>query len=204
MIDPVAVKDFISPKTFGILAYVCSTIHILCGLVFTGIIIDLKNREAEKFTCDGAVESTTQVAVKCFSRYQQDYNAPLPFYIFVLLSVRFPIIVAVVYSLWVRRRVEQVDKTRNETQTDGEGNNQVHNRTFYVFRFYFIHLAIRVLCGVLFAVLQHVLLFPRGFDSKFDCSLPPTLEVLSKIPKNTSVSQLIQRLFHVKLRLTNT
>ena len=43
---------------------------------------------------------------------------------------------------------------------------------------------------MLFAVLQHVLLFPRGFDSKFDCSLPPTLEVLSKIPRNTSVSQL--------------
>ena len=190
MIDPVAVKDFILPKTFGILAYVCSTIHILCGLVFTGIIIDLKNREAEKFTCDAAVESTTQVAEKCFSIYQQDYNAPLPFYIFALLSVWSPIIVAVVYSLWVRRRVEQVDKTLNETQTDGEADNQVHNRTFYVFRFYFIHLALRVLCGLLFAVLQHVLLFPRGFDSKFDCSLPPTLEVLSKIPKNTSVSQL--------------
>ena len=190
MIDPVAVKDFILPKTFGILAYVCSTIHILCGLVFTGIIIDLKNREAEKFTCDAAVASTTQVAEKCFSIYQQDYNAPLPFYIFALLSVWSPIIVAVVYSLWVRRRVEQVDKTLNETQTDGEADNQVHNRTFYVFRFYFIHLAIRALCGVLFAVLQHVLLFPRGFDSKFDCSLPPTLEVLSKIPKNTSVSQL--------------
>ena len=190
MIDPVAVKDFILPKTFGILAYVCSTIHILCGLVFTGIIIDLKNREADKFTCDSAVESTTQVAEKCFSRYQQDYNAPLRFYIFVLLSIWFPIIVAVVYSLWVRRRVEQVDKTLNETQTDGEADNQVHNRTFYVFRFYFIHLTLRVLCGVLFAVLQHVLLFPRGFDSKFDCSLPPTLEVLSKIPRNTSVSQL--------------
>ena len=99
-------------------------------------------------------------------------------------------LIAVVYSLWVRRRVEQVDKTVNETQTDGEADNQVHNRTFYVFRFYFIHLAIRALCGVLFAVLQHMLLFPRGFDSKFDCSLPPTLEVLSTIPTNTSVSQL--------------
>ena len=190
MIDPVAVKDFILLKAFGILAYVCSTIHILYGLVFTGIIIDLKNREAGNINCDVAQEIATQVAKECFSRYQQHYNAPLRFYLFVLLSTWFPISVAVVYSLWVRRRVEQVDKTLNETQTDGEADNQVHNRTFYVFRFYFIHLALRVLCGVLFAVLQHVLLFPRGFDSKFDCSLPPTLEVLSKIPKNTSVSQL--------------
>ena len=128
MIDPVAVKDFVLPKTFGILAYVCSTIHILCGLVFTGIIIDLKNREADKFACEVAQEIATQVDKACFSRYQQDYNAPLPFYIFVLLSVWFPIIVAVVYSLWVRRRVEQVDKILNETQTDGDADNQVHSR----------------------------------------------------------------------------
>ena len=189
------VKEHLTPKTFGIVAYICSIIRFLFGLAFTGIAIDLKDKEADKFTCYISPKSTliykTQVDKACFSRYQQDYNAPLRFYIFVLLSVWLPLIVAVVYSLWVRRRVEQVDKTLNETQTDGEADNQVHNnRTFSVFRFYFIHLALRVLCGVLFAVLQHVLLFPRGFDSKFDCSLPPTLEVLSKIPKNTSVSQL--------------
>ena len=188
------VKEHLTPKTFGIVAYICSIIRFLCGLAFTGIAIDLKDKEADKFTCYVSPKSTiiykTQVDKACFSRYQQDYNAPLPFYIFVLLSVLFPLIVAVVYSLWVRHRVQQVDKSLNETQTDDEGDNQVHNRTFYVFRFYFIHLALRVLCSVLFAVLQHVLLFPRGFDSKFDCSLPPTLEVLSKIPKNTSVSQL--------------
>ena len=188
------IKEHLTPKTFGIVAYICSIIRFLCGLAFTGIAIDLKDKEADKFTCYVPSKSTliykTQVDKACFSRYQQDYNGPLPFYIFVLLSVWFPLIVAVVYSLWVRRRVEQVDKTLNETQTDGEADNQVHNRTFYVFRFYFIHLTLRALCGVLFAVLQHVLLFPRGFDSKFDCSLPPTFEVLSKIPKNTSVSQL--------------
>ena len=188
------VKEHLTPKTFGIVAYICSIIRFLCGLAFTGIAIDLKDEEADKFTCYVSPKSTliykTQVDKACFSRYQQDYNAPLRFYIFVLLSVWFPLLVAVVYSLCVRPRVEQVDNTLNETQTDGEADNQVHNRTFYVFRFYFIHLALRVLCGVLFAVLQHVLLFSRGFDSKFDCSLPPTLEVLSKIPKNTSVSQL--------------
>ena len=188
------VKEHLTPKTFGIVAYICSVIRFLCGLAFTGIAIDLKDKEADKFTCYVSPKSTliykTQVDKACFSKYQQDYNAPLRFYVFVLLSVWFPLIVAVVYSLWVRRRVEQVDKTLNETQTDGDADNQVHNRTFYVFRFYFIHLALRVLCGVLFAVLQHVLLFPRGFDSKFDCSLPPTIEILSKIPRNTSVSQL--------------
>ena len=187
------VKDYLTPKIFGILAYVCSIVQVLCGVVFTGITVDLKEGEAEKFTCYVPPESTliykTQVDKACFSKYQQHYNAPLPFYIFVLLSTWFPIIIALVYSLWVRRRVDQVDSTINETQAGGEADNQVQNRTFYVFRFYFIHLAIRVLCGVLFTILQHTLLFPRGFDFKFGCSLPPTV-LPTKIPKNTSVSEL--------------
>ena len=189
MIDPVAIKDFIWLKTFGILAYVCSIVHILCGLVFTGVIIDLKNREAEKFTCDAALEIKVQVKEVCFSKYQQHYNAPLRFYVFALLSTWFPIIIAVVYSLWVRHRVDQVVSTTNETQADGEADNQVQNRTFYVFRLYFVHLAIRVLCGVLFTVIQHTLLFPRGFDFKFGCSLPPTA-LPTRIPNNASVSGL--------------
>ena len=110
-------------------------------------------------------------------------------YIFVLLSTWFPIIIALVYSLWVRRRVEEVDSNINETQADSEADNQVRNRTFYVFRFYFIHLVLRVLCGVLFTILQHALLYPRGFDFKYGCSLPRT-EFRPTIPKNASVSQL--------------
>ena len=181
------VKEHLTPKTFGIVAYICSFIRFLCGFAFTGIAIDLKDKEVDKFTCYVPSKSTliykTQVDKACFLKYQQDYNAPLGFYIFVLLNTWFPLIVAVGYSLWVRRRVEQVDETLNETKTDDEADNQVH---INVFRSYFIHLVIRVLCGVLFAVLQHVLLFSRGFDSKFACSLPPTVKLS---PKNTNVSQ---------------
>ena len=188
-----AAKDYLAPKTFGILVYICSIVQVLCGVVFTGITAALKEGEANKFTCYVPPESTliykTQVDKACFSKYQQHYNAPLPFYIFVLLSTWFPIIIAVVYSLWVRRRLEQVDSNINETQADSEADNQVRNRTFYVFRWYFIHLAIRVLCGVLFTLVQHTLLFPRGFDFQFGCNSPPTV-LPTKIPKNTSVSQL--------------
>ena len=182
-----AVKEFLAPKTFGTWVYICSIVHVLCGVVFTWITAALKEREAEKFTCYVSPESTliykTQVDKACFSKYQQHYNTPLPFYIFVILSTWFPIVVAVIYSLSARHRVDQVDSN------DGEADNQVQNRTFYVFRLYFVHLAIRVLCGVLFTVLQHVLLFPRGFNFEFGCNLPPTM-LPTKIPKNTSISQL--------------
>ena len=182
-----AVKEFLAPKTFGTCVYICSIVQVLCGVVFTGIIIDLEKGEAEKFTCYVPPESTliykTQVDKACFSKYQQYYNAPLRFYIFVLMSTWFPIVVAVIYSLSARHHVDQVDSN------DGEEDNQVQNRTFYVFRFYFIHLAIRVLCGVLFTVLQHALLFPRGFNFKYGCSLPPIV-LPTEIPKNTSIGGL--------------
>ena len=188
-----AVKDYLAPKTFSILVYICSIVQVLCDVVFTGITAALKEGEAEKFTCYVPPESTliykTQVDKACFSKYQQHYNAPLRFYIFVLLSTWFPIVVAVIYSLSVRRRVDQVDSNINQTQTDGEADNQVHSKTFNVFCLYFVHLAIRVLCGVLFTVLQHALLFPRGFSFEFGCNLPPTV-LPTKISKNTSVSQL--------------
>ena len=182
-----AVKEFLAPKTFGTWVYICSIVQVLCGLVFTGISIDLGKGETEKFTCYVSPESTliykTQVDKACFSKYQQHYNAPLRFYIFVLISTWFPIVVAVIYSLSARHRVEQVDSN------DGEAGNHIQNTSFYVFRLYFVHLAIRALCGVLFTVLQHVLLFPRGFNFEFGCNLPSTV-LPTKIPKNTSISQL--------------
>ena len=77
------VKEHLTPKTFGIVAYVCSIIRFLCGLAFTGIATDLKDKEADKFICFVSSKSTliykTLVDKACFSRYQQDYNAPLRF-----------------------------------------------------------------------------------------------------------------------------
>ena len=173
------VKDYLAPKTFSNLVFICSILQAVCGLVFTGIAINLKDGEAARFACFVPPEKTLthkkQVSEVCFSKYQQHYNDPLRFYMFVLLSIWFPIIIAFAYSWSVRRRGKPVSSANiNEAQTDGEADNQVQNGNFYVFFCYLFHLALRVLCGVLFIILQHALLFPRGFDFKFDCNLPPT------------------------------
>ena len=159
-----------------------------------GIVIALKTEEAGKFTCYVAPESTliykTQVDKACYSRYQQNYNSPLPFYWFVILSIWFPIVVAVIYSLCVRRRVEEIDSSNDhEPQIEGaEPENRVQDRTLYVFYSYFFHLAIRVLSGLLFTILQYAVFHPSGFDFEFSCSLPPT-GFTSKIAKNATASQ---------------
>ena len=182
MID--SVKEYLIPKTFSVLAYVSSIIHLLCGLAFMGIVIALKEGEAAKFTCNVAADSTaaykTQVDKTCYSRYQQKFNSQLPFYAFTILSLWFPIVVAVIYSLAVRRRVQEIEAT-----------NQEQNRgTLYVFYSYLCHLIIRFLSGILSTILQYAMLFSNGFDSVFNCNLPPLNEFTSRTATSGSASQL--------------
>ncbi len=163
---------------FGILAYVCSFVHFLYGLIFTAIVITLNEREAAKFTCYVAPESSlvykTQVDNACYSDYQQKYNAPLPFYLFVILSIWSPIFVAVMYSLCVLDRVDQVESGINATQAEGDAESQGQNTgSSYVYYFYFIHLIIRAVLGILFTILQYCVFFPNGFDFKYNCSFDP-------------------------------
>ena len=46
-----AVKDFLGPKRFGVVAYVCVIVHFLCGLVFTAVTAALRSSENGKFSC---------------------------------------------------------------------------------------------------------------------------------------------------------
>ena len=195
MID--AVKDYLAPKRFGIVAYVCVIVHLLCGLVFTAVTAALRASENGKFSCSVDAKSTAtykkQVDQVCFARYDQAYNSPLPLYTFVLSSIGLSVVVSVIYSLLVWKRVEEIESS-NERQTDDEAEPRVHGqdlgqdrRIFCVFYRYFIHLVVRSFFGIIFTVVQHTYFYPNGFDLKFSCNLPPA-EVTSNIntPKNAS------------------
>ncbi|XP_028413219.1 NACHT, LRR and PYD domains-containing protein 3-like [Dendronephthya gigantea] len=189
-----AVKDYLTPKTFSIPAYVCLIAQLLCGPVLTGIVVALRVGEFAKFNCavgpESAASYKTTVEKTCYSRYEEKYNSPLPFYGFVILSIWFPIFVAVIYSLSVRNRVEEISGSNDEPQNDAEAGNEVHNRrSFYVFYSYFFHLVIRLLFGLVFTILQYAVFFRSGFDFEFSCDQPAS-DVTSKIAKNASVSQL--------------
>jgi hypothetical protein len=188
MID--AVKDYLAAKRFGIVAYVCVIVHFLCGLVFTAVAAALRASENGKLSCSVDAKSTAtykkQVDQVCFARYDQAYNSPLPLYGFVLLSIGLPVLVSVIYSLLVWKRVDEIESSY-ERQTEAEHRVHGQNRIFYVFYRYFIHLVVRSLFGIIFTVVQHTYFYPNGFDMKFNCNLPPA-EVTSNIntPKNAS------------------
>ena len=193
MID--AFKDYLAPKRFSIVAYGCVIVHFLCGLVFTAVTGALRASEIGKFSCIVDAKSTatykTQVDRACFSRYEQVYNTPLPLYGFVLLSIGSTVLVSVIYSLLVSKRVDEIESS-HERQADGDAENHRHgeNRTVYIFSFYFVHLVLRFLCGIIFTVLQHTFFYPNCFDLKFRCNLSPaevtSTNINTNIPRNAS------------------
>ncbi len=198
MID--AFKDYLAPKRFGIVAYVYVIVHFLCGLVCIAVTAALRASEIGKFSCIVDAKNTatykTQVDKACFSRYEQVYNTPLPLYGFVLLSIGSTVLVSVIYSLLVSKRVDEIESSHERQADGGNGDAENHghgeNRTVYVFCLYFVHLVLRFLCGIIFTVLQHTFFYPNGFDLEFRCNLPPAEVTSNNININTprNASQL--------------
>jgi Ran GTPase-activating protein (RanGAP) involved in mRNA processing and transport len=84
--------------------------------------------------------------------------------------------VSVIYSLAVGNRIDETEKCLTEVMNSQTGakkeNDEPGRKTFYVFYFYFIHLLARLILGMLLTYLQHYVLYPSGFDSKFTCVYP--------------------------------
>ena len=188
MID--AVKDYLAWKRFGIVAYICVILHLLCGTAFIAVTVALRASENGKFSCSVDSKSTAtykkQVDQSCFSRYDQIYNSPVPLYGFVVLSIGSTLLVSVIYSLIVRNRVDEIESSL-ERQTDDNAAKD-DRRTVYVFYCYFSHLVLRVLLGIAFTVLQYKYFYPNGFDLKYSCNIPPTVQETSIINTSKNVS----------------
>ncbi len=190
MID--TIKDYVSPKRFSILAYVCVILHCHCGVIFTAITTALRLGERDKFSC--AVDTNfatrkTNVEETCFSIYDEAYNYPVRFYAFVVLNFGSVVVVSVIYSLAVGNRVDETERYSSgsdESQTGAKkGNNEPGRKTFYVFYFYFIHLVVRSILGILFIILQYTVLYPSGFHSQFSCVYPE----LTQADPNTTAAK---------------
>ena len=152
----------------------------------------LRAGEFGKCSCTIGTKSTavykSYVEKTCYSRYDQTYNSPLPLYSFVLLSIGFTVLASVIYSLGVSSRVEEIERT-SDGSDEPRIDSEVTNKRFYVFYFYFLHLVVRSLFGILFTVLQHTIFYHSGFDFEFSCNLPTT-DVTSQIGSNMSVGEL--------------
>ncbi len=147
----------------------------------------------EKFSCAVDTNYATHksyVEKTCFSFYDDAFNSPVRFYAFVVLSYGSVILVSVVYSLVVGNHIDETE--RYSRGSDGSQTvNEPGRKTFYVFYFYFIHIVVRSMLGILFSILQHTVLYPSGFDSQFSCVYPELRQSDHNITavKNTSIIQ---------------
>ena len=171
-----SVKDFVSPKRFSISSYICVILHSICGVILIATTTALRLGETEKFYC--AVDTTfathkTYVEKTCFSIYNDVNNSPVRLFAFVLLSFGSVAVVSVIYSLAVGSRIDETERYssgRNSPRLDGP--NQSGTRTLYVFYFYYFHLVVRTIFGMVFTILHFTVLYTTGFDSKFACIYP--------------------------------
>ena len=147
----------------------------------------------EKFSCavdTNYVTHKSYVEKTCFSLYEDAFNSPVRFYAFVVLSYGSVIVVSVVYSLAVGNHIDEIERYSRGSDESQTGN-EPGRKTLYVFYFYFIHLVVRSMLGILFAILQHTVLYPSGFDSQFSCVYPELRQADHNITavKNTSIIQ---------------
>ena len=192
-----SVKDYLPPKRFSTLAYVCVILHLMCGAILIAITMDSNSDDMEKFSC--AVNTTfathkTYVEKTCFSNYNDVYNSHIRLFAFVLLSFGSVAVVSVIYSLAVANRIDETERylaKRDETQTHAKKEIIEPGRmTYYVFYCYFIHLVARFILGVLFTILQYYVFYTNGFDSQFTCDYPALTQpdpTITTATMNTSV-----------------
>ena len=188
-----SVKDFVSPKRFSISSYICVILHSICGVILIATTTALRLGETEKFNC--AVDTTfathkTYVEKTCFSIYNDVYNSPVRLFAFVLLSFGSVAVVSVIYSLAVASRIDETEGYSSGKDSPRlDGPNQSGTRTLYVFYFYYFHLVVRTIFGMLFTILHFTVLYPTGFDSKFACIYPKLTQPDPNITtaKNASV-----------------
>ena len=173
------IKDYVFPKGFSILAYVCVIIHFHCGVILAAITTALRLGETEKFSCDVKTKFATRKTYAektCFSIYDDAYNSPVRFYAFIVLNFGSVVVISVIYSLAVANRIDETEKylTGNDKSQTGakKGNDEPGRKTSYVFYFYFIHLVARSMLGILFFILQHWVFYRGGFVSQFTCVYP--------------------------------
>ena len=174
-------KEYLAPKRFGVVVYVCLIVHFLCGVTCTVVVATLRASENGKFSCSVHEKASTTYQKKvdqaCLARYDQTYNSPLPLYGFVLLSFGCTVLISVIYSLVAWKRVDEIESNlEQQTDYEDEDNNPGQNRrTVFVVYSYFAHLVLRALLGIIFTVLPHTYFYPNGFDFKFQCNLPSTI-----------------------------
>ena len=164
-----SLKDLLKPKTFNKISYVAVFCWILYGVTLLSIFAAMEN--SDSFRCEAKLEKMDLVRGKCSDQYKKQYNkSGIPVYGFVIANFSLIGIVCVIYSLFAKSRVDEVEA--NRWRADAESQNDDDNRPKRkLFLAYFCQLVTRFAIAIIFVVLQTQVLYPDNFPSDFRCQI---------------------------------
>ena len=165
-----SVKEYLFAKYFSPFGYIVAISHVPVLVSFVAATGALRTSERRRFSCPSSPDSRDD----CLGKYDEQYNSPFPLYGFVLLCFVPLLVVCIGYSwCFVKSRVDELETTLKADQENPRRRPRVTTRR--VFCYYFIHLFVRLLWGILFVVLQKSVFYPSGFPAEFAC-VSPTLK----------------------------
>lgn len=161
-------REYIIPTYFSWASYCVVVLYVVAGVVFVPFTVILRHREEDKFQCNFSpdTQSTTykdEVTKNCYTKYDEQYNSPVPLYGILFSSLASVLVVCFIYSSYMRTRA----KSRVAPIINAEAPTQrIRRRVFYL---YLLHLVTRL--GLMISITA-VSFYPSGFPMKFDCVSP--------------------------------
>ena len=174
------VKEYLLVKYFSRVGYIGAVFHLPALLSLLSVTLALRSNERLRFSC----QSATHLRDYCLVRYDEHYT-PLQLSGFVLLSFVPLVVVCITYS-WciVKSRVDELETTLKADPENPRRRPRVTSRR--LFCWYFIHLLVRSLWGILCVALQKSSLYPAGFPAEFACVTPTVKPTVNSTNSNAT------------------
>ena len=155
------VLNLLERKAFHGLSYVGVVLFVFLEVIVFIAFSPTNLQESEQFRCYTLVGKPTgkDIQEQCYQKYNVQYNGDFPYFVFVLLNFLLVLLICLIYSQYVKPRVESND-------------NAVRVHHFSVCTLYAVHLLIRFLVVALFLVLQWGHFYPVEFPAQNACTAP--------------------------------
>ena len=156
-------KEFLLSKYFSSFGYVVAVFHVPALVIIVAFTGQLRTSERRTFRCD-----VSDCRDDCLREYDEQFNSPIPLFGFALLSFVPLLVVCIAYSwCFVKSRVDEIEAAMKPDPENPRPRPRVTTKK--VFRSYFIHLVLRFVLGILFAVLQNFVFYTSDFPTEFVC-----------------------------------
>ena len=161
-------QDLLLPKTFNRFSYVANVFWISFGGILFVIFLDMEINESRRdFVCGSSGDSKELIRGMCWEQYKKQINKfGIPMYGFLIINFCLTALVWIIYSQAVKSKVNELELLAQEQNPGGLTPRKK------LFKCYCGQLVVRFLLGIVFVLLQVLLLYPRCFPPIFHCTLP--------------------------------